>query len=241
MMFEVNQLDTYHGQIQALRSVRLRVEKGEIVAIIGSNGAGKSTLLGTVAGLYKPAQGEILLEGKSIRGLPAYQVVREGISLVPEGRQIFQNLSVKDNLVLGMYSNYYKNKQRLKSKLDLMLDMFPGLQKHLHNYGGNLSGGEQQMLAIARGLMSDPKLILFDEPSMGLAPLVVREILEALKQIKNELGTMVILVEQNVKAALQVADRAYVLDRGSIVLEGGARELLDHPMVQTAYLGQTEP
>ncbi|MEB3103940.1 ABC transporter ATP-binding protein [Ferviditalea candida] len=240
-MFEVNQLDTYHGQIQALRSVRLRVEKGEIVAIIGSNGAGKSTLLGTVAGLYKPAQGEILLEGKSIRGLPAYQVVREGISLVPEGRQIFQNLSVKDNLVLGMYSNYYKNKQRLKSKLDLMLDMFPGLQKHLHNYGGNLSGGEQQMLAIARGLMSDPKLILFDEPSMGLAPLVVREILEALKQIKNELGTMVILVEQNVKAALQVADRAYVLDRGSIVLEGGARELLDHPMVQTAYLGQTEP
>lgn len=240
-MLEVTQLDTYHGQIHVLKSIQLFVNTSEIVAVIGSNGAGKSTLLGTLAGLYPPANGEIRLAGKSIKGLPAYRVVRQGLSLVPEGRQIFHNLTVKDNLILGMFSQYYADRGKLNTNLERMLELFPGLKKHMNNPGGNLSGGEQQMLAIARGLMSEPKLLLLDEPSMGLAPIIVKEILQALRRIKQELGTMVILVEQNVRAALKVADRAYVLDRGQIVLHGDAERVLGDPLVQSSYLGQEEP
>lgn len=236
-MFQVNNLVTYHGRIRVLNSVSMQVNKGEIVTIIGANGAGKSTLLGTLAGLYKPQEGEVLLDGKSLYSLPANKVVRNGLSLVPERRQIFANLTVKENLLLGMYYQYYKHRNEAKEKVEQMLDMFPALKKHLHNLGGNLSGGEQQMLAIGRGLMSNPRIILLDEPSMGLAPIIVNEILNIMKIIRDELGTMVILVEQNVKAALKIADRAYVMDKGVFVLDGTAEDLLHNPLVQSTYLG----
>ncbi len=236
-MLQVNELVTYHGRIQALNHVSLHVEKGEIVSIIGANGAGKSTLLGTLAGLYKPSGGEIRLDGERLDKMPANKVVRKGLSLVPEGRQIFSTLSVRENLVLGMYYKYRKEKRLLEPKIESMMEMFPGLKKHYKNAAGNMSGGEQQMLAIARGLMSDPKVILLDEPSMGLAPMIVRDILDTLVRIRDELGTMVLLVEQNVKAALKVGDRAYVMDRGMFVMEGKASDLLDDPQVQSTYLG----
>lgn len=237
-MLQVTQLSTYHHKIHKLKSINMHVKEGEIVAVIGSNGSGKSSLLGTLAGLYRPVQsGDITLFGKSIKSMTADKVIREGLSLVPEGRQIFADLTVKENLILGMYHCYYKKKSKVNSKLEMMLEMFPGLEKHLNNYGGNLSGGEQQMLAIGRGLMSEPKALLLDEPSLGLAPLVVKEILSTLAKIKKELGTMVILVEQNVKAALKAADRAYVMDRGEIILDGNANDLLANPLVQSTYLG----
>ena len=237
-MLEVKNITTYHGRIKAIENINLHVEDGEIVSIIGANGAGKSTLLGTIAGMYKPTSGEITLDDKKISHLPDYKVIRQGVSLVPEGRQIFSSLSVRENLVLGMYYNYKKEKKQVQTKIDTMMEMFPGLVKHLHNTAGNLSGGEQQMLAIARSLMSDPKVILLDEPSMGLAPLIVKEILDIMKKIRDDLGTKVILVEQNVKAALTVANRAYVMERGEFVLQGEASELISNPLVQSTYLGQ---
>jgi branched-chain amino acid transport system ATP-binding protein len=236
-MLQVKQLVTYHGRIRVLNSLSLYVNKGEIVSIIGANGAGKSTLLGTLAGLYKATEGEVLLDGENLTGLPANKVVRHGLSLVPERRQIFSNLTVRENLILGMYYKYRKEKHLINFKLEQMIELFPGLKKHMTNLGGNLSGGEQQMLAIGRGLMSDPKIILLDEPSMGLAPMIVKEILEIMRRIREELGMMVILVEQNVKAALKVGDRAYVMDRGEFILEGSSAEILDDPMVQSTYLG----
>ncbi|PFO06858.1 branched-chain amino acid ABC transporter ATP-binding protein [Bacillus sp. AFS076308] len=236
-MLKVKGLCTHIGKIQILHDIDIKVNKGEIVSIIGANGAGKSTLLNTLAGLYRPTTGTVTLENEEISGLPAFNVVAKGLSLVPEGRQIFSSLSVKENLMLGMFSKYYKEKKHANENLTKILDMFPGLKKHLYNLGGNLSGGEQQMLAIGRGLMSTPKIILLDEPSMGLAPKIVNEILETLMIIKNELGTMVILVEQNVKAALQVTDRAYVLDQGRIILSGSREEISSNPQVMSAYLG----
>lgn len=236
-MLQVKNVTTYHGRIRALNSVSLYVDHGEIVSIIGANGAGKSTLLGTLAGLNSTQQGEVYLNGTSLIGMPAYQVVQHGISLVPEGRQIFPSLTVLENLILGMYHKYRQEKKMVHGKIEKMLEMFPSLQKHLYRPGGNLSGGEQQMLAIARGLMSDPKIIMLDEPSMGLAPLIVQEILNILQRIRNELGTSVILVEQNVKAALTVGNRAYVLDKGSFVLEGKAADVMANSLVQSTYLG----
>ncbi|MFC0295933.1 ABC transporter ATP-binding protein [Geobacillus jurassicus] len=236
-MFHVTGLSTHIGKIQILHSIDLYVERGEIVSVIGANGAGKSTLLNTLAGLYTPSAGTVALEREVISGLPAYKVVAKGLSLVPEGRQIFPNLTVRENLLLGMYSRYYKEKKQTKERIDMVLDMFPGLKKHLDNLGGNLSGGEQQMLAIGRGLMSQPKIILLDEPSMGLAPKIVNDILEILLRIKKEMGTMIILVEQNVKAALKVADRVYVLEHGSIILHGTKEEISMNPQVKSAYLG----
>jgi len=236
-MLQVNELVTYHGQIRALNRVNLRVEQGEIVSIIGANGAGKSTLLGTLAGLYRPSEGEIKLGEERLDRLPSNKVVRKGLSLVPEGRQVFSTLTVRENLMLGMYYKYQKEKKQLEPKIEEMMEMFPGLKKHYKNAAGNMSGGEQQMLAIARGLMSNPKVILLDEPSMGLAPMIVREILDTLCKIRDDLGTMVLLVEQNVKAALKVGDRAYVMDRGQFVLEGKASDLLHDPLVQSTYLG----
>ncbi|MEC1716678.1 ABC transporter ATP-binding protein [Schinkia azotoformans] len=236
-MLNVQGLSTHIGKIQILHDIDFHVNKGEIVAIIGANGAGKSTLLNTLAGLIQPSAGTVTLEDEVISGFPANKVVGKGLSLVPEGRQVFSNLTVKENLLLGMFSKYYKNKNLAYENLNKMIEMFPNLNKHLRNLGGNLSGGEQQMLAVARGLMSNPKIILLDEPSMGLAPLVVKEILDALVVIKEQLGTMVILVEQNVKAALKVADRAYVIDQGRILLNGTREEISSNPQVMSAYLG----
>lgn len=236
-MLNVKGLSTHIGKIQILHDIDFHVNKGEIVAIIGANGAGKSTLLNTLAGLIQPSAGSVTLDDDIISGFPANKVVGKGLSLVPEGRQVFSNLTVKENLLLGMFSSYYRNKNLAYENLNKMIEMFPNLNKHLHNLGGNLSGGEQQMLAVARGLMSNPKIILLDEPSMGLAPLVVKEILDALVVIKEQLGTMVILVEQNVKAALKVADRAYVIDQGKILLNGTREEISSNPQVMSAYLG----
>jgi branched-chain amino acid transport system ATP-binding protein len=236
-MLVVQGLSTHIGKIQILHDIDFQVNKGEIVSIIGANGAGKSTLLNTLAGLYRPTAGKVTLDGEVISGNQAFKVVKKGLSLVPEGRQIFSNLTVKENLMLGMFSKYYKEKKLVSENLTKILDMFPGLKKHLNNLGGNLSGGEQQMLAIGRGLMSNPKIILLDEPSMGLAPKIVNEILDTLVIIKEDLGTMVILVEQNVKAALKVSDKAYVLDQGKIILNGTREEISANPQVMSAYLG----
>jgi branched-chain amino acid transport system ATP-binding protein len=236
-MLVVQGLCTHIGKIQILHDIDFQVNKGEIVSIIGANGAGKSTLLNTLAGLYRPTAGKVTLDGEVISGNQAFKVVKKGLSLVPEGRQIFSNLTVKENLMLGMFSKYYKEKKLVSENLTKILDMFPGLKKHLNNLGGNLSGGEQQMLAIGRGLMSNPKIILLDEPSMGLAPKIVNEILDTLVIIKEDLGTMVILVEQNVKAALKVSDKAYVLDQGKIILNGTREEISANPQVMSAYLG----
>lgn len=236
-MLQVENVSTQIGNIEILHSISLEVHSGEIVSVIGANGAGKSTLLNTLAGLYKPSTGRVVLHGETISGFPAHQVVGKGLVLVPEGRQIFSNQTVRENLLLGMYSKYYKEKNLVNENLEKVLEMFPNLKKHFNNLGGNLSGGEQQMLAIGRGLMSNPKIILLDEPSMGLAPIIVNEILENLVVIKEKLGTMVILVEQNVKAALKVANRAYVIDQGRIVLHGTNEEIGNNPEVMSAYLG----
>ncbi|WP_066053706.1 ABC transporter ATP-binding protein [Robertmurraya korlensis] len=236
-MLKVDGVSTHIGKIKILHEIYFQVEKGQIVSIIGANGAGKSTLLNTLAGLYRPTSGTITLENDVISGYPANKVVEKGLSLVPEGRQIFSNLTVKENLLLGMFSKYYKEKKLAEENLTKILDMFPSLKKHLKNLGGNLSGGEQQMLAIGRGLMSNPKIILLDEPSMGLAPKIVYEILDTLMIIKEDLGTMVILVEQNVKAALKVCDQAYVIDQGRIIINGTRDEISSNPQVISAYLG----
>jgi len=236
-MFQVQDLSTKIGNIQILHSLQFHVKEGEIVSVIGANGAGKSTLLNTIAGLYRPTSGSIMIGNEQIAGLPAHKVVGKGISLVPEGRQVFPHLTVKENLLLGIYTKYYKDRKLVKEKMEKMLELFPGLVKHIHNLGGNLSGGEQQMLAIARGLMSNPKIILLDEPSMGLAPIIVNEIFSILKVIKEQMGTMVILVEQNVKAALKVADRIYVMDQGRFILDGTKEEISENEQVKSAYLG----
>lgn len=236
-MFKVIDMSVKINKIQILHSINFHVDEGEIVSIIGANGAGKSTVLNTIAGLYAPFEGEVLLDNERISRLSAHSVIKKGLSLVPEGRQIFPGHTVKENLELGAYIHYYRNKKDVSKNVTKILDMFPALKKHYDNLGGNLSGGEQQMLAIGRALMSNPRIILLDEPSMGLAPRIVDEILEILLKIKNELGTMVILVEQNITSALRVADRVYVLDQGRIVLSGTNEEIRDNPEVKSTYLG----
>lgn len=236
-MLKVEQLCTHIGGVQILHGIDLTVNRGEIVSVIGANGAGKSTLLNTLAGLYKPSSGTVTLNGNKISGFPAYKVVNKGLALIPEGRQIFSNLTVEENLMLGIYSKYYRDRKHARANFEKVLELFPALKKHLNNLGGLLSGGEQQMLAVGRGLMSDPEIILLDEPSMGLAPLVVNEILDNLQYIKKEMGTMVILVEQNIKVALKVADRVYVMDQGRIVMEGTREEMSKNEKVQSTYLG----
>ncbi|TCZ77861.1 ABC transporter ATP-binding protein [Paenibacillus albiflavus] len=239
-MLEVSDLNTYHGHLHALKGITFSVRKGELLSIVGSNGAGKSTLLGTLAGVYAPKAGRIIFEGEDITKLSVEQVVARGICLVPERRQIFDSLSVKDNLLLGAYHRMGKDKKRIQHDYDKVLDMFPKLKTMLDRPGGLLSGGEQQMLAIGRGLMSHPKLMMLDEPSLGLAPLIVKSIMEIFAQLKSEFDTTIILVEQNVKAALGVADHACVLERGEIAIQGTAAEMLDHPDVRSAYLGKSK-
>jgi branched-chain amino acid transport system ATP-binding protein len=235
-MLKIINLETFHSKIQVLKNVSLNVEKGEIVAIIGANGAGKSTLLGTIAGIYRPKTGRIFVGTKQISNLPAEKVVRNGVSLVPERRQVFHSLSIIDNLRLGAYHRYKTDKQDIEKDIEKILLLFPTLQGREQQLAGTLSGGEQQMLAIGRGLMAKPKVLLLDEPSLGLAPLVIKEIFGVLVSLKK-MGATILMVEQNAKAALKVADRAYILERGIISLAGKACDLLRNTEIQKAYLG----
>lgn len=237
-MLEVKCLEVCHGWVQALRGLSLKVCEGEMLAVLGSNGAGKSTLLGALAGLYRIKNGDILLDGKSLSGKSPHHMVKKGISLVPERREIFNSLTVMDNLLLGAYHRYRSEKNEVIIDVGNVLDLFPALRGRENHPAGTLSGGLQQMLAIGRGLMARPRLLLLDEPSVGLAPLVVREIMSTLAELKKT-GVTVILVEQNTAAALKVADRALVMERGSIVLSGCSREIMGDTRVQQAYLGRT--
>ena len=236
-MLRVEGLNTSYGSIQVLNNVSLKVPKGKVVSIIGANGAGKSTLLKSISGLMKISKGSIFYKDKDIAGMPANRIVGLGISQVPEGRQIFAHLSVLDNIHLGAYL-YFKRHNRLeiKERVDRIYEIFPILETRSKQIAGTLSGGEQQMLAIARALMARPELLLLDEPSMGIAPLILREIFNVIQQL-NESGTTILLVEQNARAALKVAHHSYVLERGEIVMEGLAGELLHNPRVKEVYLG----
>ncbi len=236
-MLRIENLSAYYDSIAALKGVTIEVPRGEIVSIIGANGAGKSTLLKSISGLIKTQQGRIVYKESDIAGQSANKIVAMGISQVPEGRQIFAHLTVQDNINLGAYL-YFKRRNRpeIEERMNDVYKLFPILKRRTKQVAGTLSGGEQQMLAIARALMGRPELLLLDEPSMGLAPLIVREIFAVIKKL-NQSGTTILLVEQNAKAALNVAKRAFVLETGEIVLEGRATDLLDDPKVKEAYLG----
>jgi branched-chain amino acid transport system ATP-binding protein len=234
-MLEIHDLSTFYGPVRALTSVSLHIQTGEIVALIGANGAGKTTLLNTVSGFLKPKHGRILFEGCDIAGHRAESIVRAGICLVPERRQIFSTLSVRDNLLLGAYTRARHDGKSLEADIVRMYQLFPILEQRQKQPGGTLSGGEQQMLALARGLMSQPRLLLLDEPSVGLAPLIVREILRIVADLRAH-GVTVLLVEQNARAALGVADRAYVLENGRMILEGSTKDLAKDTTIQRAYL-----
>ena len=233
-MLNISKVETFYGNIQALRGVDVKVNDGEIVALIGSNGAGKSTLLMTISGVNKAATGEILFESKSIANLPPHDIVNLGISQVPEGRRIFSRLTVEDNLRLGASVNE-KGKNFDQDSKDVY-DLFPVLKDRLSQRGGTLSGGEQQMLAIGRAMMARPRMLLLDEPSLGIAPKLVNQIFASIKNINKEKKVTVFLVEQNAKKALELADRGYVLVNGKISLEGPGKDLLNNPDVQAAYL-----
>ncbi|UXM96533.1 ABC transporter ATP-binding protein (plasmid) [Bartonella sp. HY329] len=231
---EIKDLHVKYGNVEALHGVNIKVQKGEIVTILGANGAGKTTTLGSISGLVKPSSGEILFEGRSIQKLDSSEIVKLGITQSPEGRRVFGTLTVQENLLLGAYTNHDKKNE--KEILEWIFDLFPRLKERLHQLSGTLSGGEQQMLAIGRAMMGNPKVLLLDEPSLGLAPILVRQILQAAKEI-NKRGVTVILVEQNARAALKIADRGYVIEVGHVVLEDEASKLLDNPEIQKAYLG----
>jgi branched-chain amino acid transport system ATP-binding protein len=239
-MLKIKNINAYYGKVHALKNVSLHLNRGEIVTLIGANGAGKTTLLNTLSGLIPASSGEILLEGKPVAGLAADRVVSLGLSQVPEGRQVFNPLTVEENLELGAYLRYRTGGQKgeIAADLERMFLMFPRLKERRRQAAGTLSGGEQQMLAIGRALMARPKLLLLDEPSMGLAPLVVQDIFRVIEKLRGEEGTTVLLVEQNARAALKVADRGYVLETGKVILEGIASELLENKDVQRAYLGR---
>ncbi len=233
-MMVVRDLDAGYGSLQALWGVTLELAPNEVVAVIGANGSGKTTLLKTIAGLLCPVRGEVQFGGQVISRLPANQIVSLGIALVPEGRKVFPQMTVRENLEMGAYLP--QARRRLKASLDEVTGLFPRLRERASQLAGTLSGGEQQMLAIARALMSHPRLLLLDEPSLGLAPLLVREIFRIVQAINGQ-GTTILLVEQNVRQALEIAGRAYVLETGRVVLSGAGRELLGHPHVRRAYLG----
>jgi branched-chain amino acid transport system ATP-binding protein len=237
-MLKVENLCTFYGRIQALRGVSLAVAEGEIVAVIGSNGAGKSTLLNTISGMIPARSGRIAFAGTPIEGLRPDRIVRLGISQVPERRQIFSTMSVLDNLILGAYHRYGRDgKPAIDRDLEFVFEIFPRLRERIKQTAGTLSGGEQQMLALGRGWMAKPKLLLMDEPSLGLAPLMAREIFRVSGALRDH-GTTILLVEQNARAALELADRAYVLESGRVACEGKAGELADDERVQKAYLGK---
>src|SRR5574341_358827 len=236
-MLTITGLNTFYGRIQALRDVTLEVHEGEIVALIGANGAGKTTLLNSISGIIPAAGGQILIDGHNTAGWPTDRIVRSGISQVPERRQMFAPLSVIDNLRLGAFHRYGRAKQsEINQDLSRVLELFPILQSRRRQPAGTLSGGEQQMVAIGRGMMARPRLLLLDEPSLGLAPLIVKEIFRVLGSLR-EMGTTILVVEQNAAAALSTADRGYVMETGHIVLSGSADELVSNNEVQQAYLG----
>ena len=232
-MLNIENVVAGYGHITALKSINLEVPQGSIVSLIGANGAGKSTTMRSIMGLVKPTEGRITFEGKDITSMKTHDIVKAGISLVPEGRQILQDMSVYENLEMGAY---IRNDKDIEADIKKVFKRFPILDERSYQLGGTLSGGQQQMLAIGRALMARPKLLLLDEPSMGLAPLVVNEIFEVIKEISVE-GTTVLLVEQNVRQALKIADYAYVLETGKIVLSGPAEDIRHDPRVMEAYLG----
>ena len=234
-MLELRGVNVFYGAVQALREVSLRVDEGEIVTLIGANGAGKSTTLMAMSGIVPPRRGEILFAGRPIHGLAPDRIVRLGLCQVPEGRRIFPELTVAENLDMGAFLR--RDRQGIERDRQELYELFPILHQRRLQPGGNLSGGEQQMLAISRALMARPRLLLLDEPSMGLAPLITRQIFEIIKTINRERNTTVFLVEQNANLALQTADRGYVLENGRIVLQGQAEALLNDENVQKAYLG----
>ena len=232
-MLSVRDLNVYYGSIHAVKGISFEVSEGEIVTLIGANGAGKSTTLNTVAGLLRPRDGSIEFEGESLTGVPAHAMVRKGIALCPEGRRVFQNMTVRENLEMGAFS---RTKEELKETYEQVCESFPRLRERSEQVAGTLSGGEQQMLAMGRALMSRPRLIMLDEPSMGLAPILVQEIFGIIKAL-NAQGTTILLVEQNASMALSIADRAYVLETGGVAMSGKAKDLLHDSRVREAYLG----
>jgi branched-chain amino acid transport system ATP-binding protein len=234
-MLEVRGIETYYGNIPALREISIDVPAGSVVAIIGANGAGKTTLMKTIAGVLRPRSGTVSFLGKEITGLPSHRIVRRGVALVPEGRSILARMTVRENLEMGAFTR--RDARRTAQEMDRLTERFPVLGERARQLGGSLSGGEQQMLAIARALMSAPKLLLLDEPTLGLAPLVVADIFSIIREI-NAAGTTILLVEQNVKQALKVSSYAYVLETGTIALSGPSRELLQEPRIKASYLGQ---
>ncbi|MBR5577732.1 MAG: ABC transporter ATP-binding protein [Lachnospiraceae bacterium] len=234
-MLSVNNLQVHYGMIQAIKDVSFDVNEGEVIALIGANGAGKTTILHTISGLLQPTRGNVMFEGKDITKIPAHKIVSLGMAHVPEGRRVFAQLSVLENLKLGAYTR--KDKTEMEETLKMIYQRFPRLEERKNQVAGTLSGGEQQMLAMGRALMSHPKIILMDEPSMGLSPIFVEEVFKIIRDISAE-GTTVLLVEQNAKKALTIADRAYVLETGNIILQGDAKKLMNDESVKKAYLGE---
>jgi len=234
-MLKVNGINTYYGNIQALKEVSLEVEEGEIVTLIGANGAGKTTTLMSLCGIVPPRSGEILFQGKPVHGLSGDKIVQMGIIQVPEGRRIFPNMSVMENLEMGAYLR--TNKALVKQDINMVMDLFPILAQRRGQIGGTLSGGEQQMLAISRALMARPRLLLLDEPSLGLAPIIIKQIFEIIRKINHDNNTTIFLVEQNANQALKLAHRGYVMENGRITITDTAEKLLDNEEVKSAYLG----
>ena len=233
-MLKLSNVETFYGQIQALKGIDLEVQEGKIITLLGANGAGKSTTMKTIAGLLKPKNGNVEFLGESVTGLRPDQLLRKGIALVPEGRAILSSMTVIENLEMGAY---HRKDKGIKEEIENVMQRFPILQERQTQMAGTLSGGQQQMLAIARALLSKPKLLLLDEPSMGLAPLIVAEIFKIIKEIKDT-GTTVLLVEQNAKQALKIADYGYVMETGKIIIEGNASDLIVDPRIVEAYLGR---
>jgi len=239
-MLRIKNINTFYGQVHAIKNVSLHLAEGEVVTLIGANGAGKTTLLNSLSGIVPPKSGQIIFSDAEISNLAPHKIVRLGVSQVPEGRQVFKPLSVEDNLELGAYLNYriMGGKTQAKQDMEMVYELFPILRQRRKQLAGTLSGGEQQMLAIGRALMAKPKLLLLDEPSMGLAPMIVQEILKVIANLSSEKKTTILLVEQNARAALKIANRGYVLETGRLILEGTAAELLENKDVQRAYLGR---
>lgn len=234
-MLEIKDIEVYYGMIKAIKGVSFEVNEGEVIALIGANGAGKTTILHTITGLLEAKKGTVIFDGKDITKTPAHKIVSMGMAHVPEGRRVFSNLSVLQNLKMGAYTR--KDKNEVEETLKTIYKRFPRLLERQNQLAGTLSGGEQQMLAMGRALMSHPRIILMDEPSMGLSPILVNEIFDIIKEVSSG-GTTVLLVEQNAKKALSISDRAYVLETGNIVLEGKADELLNNDSIKKAYLGE---
>lgn len=235
-LLEVQNLDVFYGNIHAIKDLSLKVEKGEIVSLIGANGAGKTTTLQTISGIIRPKNGQILYHDKDIVKMKAHLILKEGIAQVPEGRRVFAKLTVYDNLILGAYSTNNTEEQN-EQELEYIYSKFPILKERSRQLAGTLSGGEQQMLAMGRALMSKPELLILDEPSMGLSPLFVKEIFKIIKDVQENSAATILLVEQNAKMALGISDRAYILETGKIISQGNAKELLNNDIIRKAYLG----